>query len=79
MPHWLTPFGLLEKELDFFGRTYVAHYEWGVHWTFGGLRERAEKESPKSKWLIADQCHRPQTNMISPMEKQRLGIFRIGI
>lgn len=57
----------------------MAHYEWGVHWTFGGLRERAEKESPKSKWLIADQCHRPQTNMISPMEKQRLGIFRIGI
>lgn len=62
--HWLTLFGLVEKELVLFGRSiYVAHYGRGVHWVFGGLRERAEKESPKSKWLIVDQCHHPQTSV----------------
>lgn len=44
----------------------MAYYGWGVHWTSGGFRERAKKESPKSKWLIADQCSLPQTSVTSP-------------
>lgn len=44
----------------------MAYYRWGVHWTSGDFKERAKKESPKSTWLIADQCSLPQANVTSP-------------
>lgn len=49
----------------------MAHYGWGVYWTYGGLRDTAEEESTENKWLIADQ--RPaQTNMTPPHGKAKM-------